>query len=906
MTMPDLTAFEADAAATPVLAEIHRAKWRKARDAAKDLCRKDKARYLPLLVAANAGLACEMLDRGLDEDAAAVISYLKTIAPPGVAAGLETKQIESRATTVIKRGGTGQHEALWQALDRAASLLDEGGEPSPGALRAADFLVTVTSPPPDPGRPVAVELLAVREAMEATGAGQWDLAREKLQGLPRRSLFQHWRLFLRGVRHAHHWETAEAARCFDGLPAASATARAAALYREILGLPATTDQVPAEAAVPFLAAIAGASPAWSAPLTEAARHWKRGKLEKAYEALANPLRQHFPTDEPGFAAVLTDLMMAGSAGRCSLPFSTRLEFVDSLSRRSCDGRFRSDREAVFALRFILHEDGRVLDGSLHESYGSELAAAWNRLRGRDPLRESALWSLCASHLEIAADDGAWGNPAPGDTADLQRFLERAAQLDPDHPGPALLLAGFFQSCGDLRKYNTQLTALTKRFPEHKAVLLLGAAESARRKSWPKALSTLRRIREIDPFDETALQLLITTLSQQAVALTKKKQPVPDSLWQEMDPLLLDASLPAKGNAMPPIARLRWTALTLRSQLEGGDRNAEAVRAAPSPWAHLHLAIVLKQRYVLSWEGDWPGVPPVWRDLVWMLHLANWDHASRTIYWVEMDQLAHIMEQCLIRLDAAGHVTQDPDDLLVVVKLLQDRLDRRSHGPYSSDAAYFKLRHILAAAARQKNSSYQIRIASILLPECTLPAAACLAAFEAAVREARAAGDTRTLDLALTVLELLRNASASELPPDHGEPGGFDEGPPVAPACGPQPVEELPPASSPSGLFDSMALTEGQGLNILGLIGSMHKLFPRSVFQDAKKKILAGGFDKQRWRMLESAALIMACDLSLQEAAQTIEAAKLNPLFGPHGAFPFPFPPPDQPPSPSNPAQPELF
>ena len=104
MNPTDLSPFQSDPAAAGVLAQLAAAKWRKARDAAKELYKKDRVKYLPLLIAANTGLAEEMLARGLTEDAAAVIAYLKTIASPGVAEALLARRDQVKTATAIAKG----------------------------------------------------------------------------------------------------------------------------------------------------------------------------------------------------------------------------------------------------------------------------------------------------------------------------------------------------------------------------------------------------------------------------------------------------------------------------------------------------------------------------------------------------------------------------------------------------------------------------------------------------------------------------------------------------------------------------------------------------------------------------------------------------------------------------------
>ncbi|RYD25896.1 MAG: hypothetical protein EOP86_26715, partial [Verrucomicrobiaceae bacterium] len=119
MNPTDLSPFKSDPAAAGVLTQLAAAKWRKARDAAKELFKKDRAKYAPLLIAANIGLAEEMLDRGLAEDAAAVITYLKTIAPPAVAEALLARRNQVKSAAVIAKGSPAEALATaWGIVSR--------------------------------------------------------------------------------------------------------------------------------------------------------------------------------------------------------------------------------------------------------------------------------------------------------------------------------------------------------------------------------------------------------------------------------------------------------------------------------------------------------------------------------------------------------------------------------------------------------------------------------------------------------------------------------------------------------------------------------------------------------------------------------------------------------------------
>ena len=87
----DLAAYAQDPAAAQTLSWMKDGRWRKARDAAKELVKRDRTRYLPLLVEANVGLTREMLGKGLVKEATTVVDYLASIAPPARVAALRAE-----------------------------------------------------------------------------------------------------------------------------------------------------------------------------------------------------------------------------------------------------------------------------------------------------------------------------------------------------------------------------------------------------------------------------------------------------------------------------------------------------------------------------------------------------------------------------------------------------------------------------------------------------------------------------------------------------------------------------------------------------------------------------------------------------------------------------------------------
>ncbi|MFM8717484.1 MAG: hypothetical protein ACKOF3_12005, partial [Spartobacteria bacterium] len=99
---PDpLAALKSDAPAQAAVALLGKGKWRQARDEAKVLCKKDRNKYLPLLVAANTGLFRDLLSRNLSTDAKTVLENLKTLCPKEVIERLEREMVSSQVAHAV-------------------------------------------------------------------------------------------------------------------------------------------------------------------------------------------------------------------------------------------------------------------------------------------------------------------------------------------------------------------------------------------------------------------------------------------------------------------------------------------------------------------------------------------------------------------------------------------------------------------------------------------------------------------------------------------------------------------------------------------------------------------------------------------------------------------------------------
>ncbi len=758
MKMPDLTSLSGDPAAARALADLAAQRWRKARDAAKELCKKDRPRYVPLLIAANAGLAQDLLERGLTQDAIPVIAYLKTIAPPEFVTALEAKQNENRAVEVIQKSQPGQAAAAgWDLLSAAVATLEQGGTVSAAALLTADQFVSGIVPPPPAVDGVedslANELSLVQRAMDATGDGRWEEAQETLRGLPRRSVFQHWRLFLRGVRCVHQGETTTAQQCFDALPAGSATARAAAPWRDLCGLPATADKAPGSATAALFTALCGAPAEWAAPLAAADAHWRGLRPRAAFEALRQGLRDHFPDDRPGLPGLLTDLLLNGKLHTSGITRPEIQDYFDCLYDLVMNKQCRSEREQKIIRRMLCLNDGFHMEPGALELHFSDIIRIDRKLHGADPLRESAAWSLAAEQIMggMASDELEVRDCTPRERGIIRTMHLQAAALDPAHPAPALALLRYYEEAGETAAAKKETAALSKKFPDNKDLLLRSADAAVSRKAFAGALTSLRRARAIDPLDADVRRRLASALFASAVE-TAKKKPVPASLWDEVEPLLTDG--PARPQSLERDAdftSFRWVMQAGRALLEN---DSAAPAAAPSPLAGYFVRLLFAARWrrladLDRMEAHIIAAAPfaTWLDCEWTIRAAAWNESVKRSSAVGF----HIVRSCLEAVSGpllqSGPIAADPGGALDCALAL-NACTAGDHGNNFYSLASTLIRNMASAfdsPANHPGADYRIRLAAILHPHRPAPPGySCYCPLlEEVEATARAAGDERS-------------------------------------------------------------------------------------------------------------------------------------------------------------------
>jgi tetratricopeptide (TPR) repeat protein len=528
-------------------------KWRKARDEAKPLAKADKARYLPLLIQANLGLARDMTAKGQISEAHQVLAYLATIAPP--------EQI--RALDLEVAGPTPQ--ALDRLTERMALLADPAGKlPEEERLRHADQVVLAFAVPPmdNPAQEaLAGDVRAIHAALEAVSAGQSQRAPELLRPISHRSPFSHWAAFARGVAAFHTADLDRAARFFDALPPKSVPGKAGLAYQVLSGRTSLLKDKPrlAELATQATGRLLG-QPHLGKALIEADRQWREGQHVKSYCTVREALPE-FPAADDGPLGTLSEFYFQAPH---TMSFDDREDYLDFFAEMLADGGAKGKIEEMRSRRLLALEHADEVPGKVKSNWEGFILAH-EALYGPNRRLASMAYTRLGKELSMTRSDPGPFGPHPGrarlrDAKGARESLLKAIELDPGNLPAYLQLSAIYGALNQRSERNRLLDHMVKRFPEEKQVLLEAAAGCFLRKAFIKGLEYLAHARRLDRLDphipEVAIQAHRSLARQQfqKAQLAKARQ-------------TLAATNEFLTDEVGDLRRSRWTALVWAGVLE---------------------------------------------------------------------------------------------------------------------------------------------------------------------------------------------------------------------------------------------------------------------------------------------------------------------------------------------------
>ena len=562
-------------------ADLAAGRWRKARDAFKELCKRDRAAFQPLLIEANVGLARSMLAKELISDARQVLTYLRTIAPPATIAALEAE-----ITAHVARSPKA-------APDPIALLLDGTLAPTDRRAIADQLVVAFTKSDMDSTTAelaqVVSDLRAIQHAIEFVCLGNHDGALEVVRPLGRDSAFAHWRLFIRAVAAFQRDDAGKAAQYFEALPPDSVPGRAGVAWLLALGKHVSTGKDACSDAVIEATGTLAGEPGWGRPLARADALWRAGKHEAAYRAVRDA-QPSFPSDGVNFSAILSAFFFNAIF---ALPEGARDTYADSLWAIEGSRRAKSPTELMMIRRTLslltVAEGMDDLDsGALSELWEAFLRDQ-QRVHGQNPRLASAGWCWLGQILAQSRPQlPLRGRTAKNGNANASiAALEKSIALDAGNADAHLLLASAYSTAARPRDLNRVHDLMSERFPDSKQVLLAVGAGCIDRKTYSRAVACYQRALGLDRLDPATPDLFVTACLLLAVQHYQKgKLPAARQTFARTDDFAADSP--------ENLVRGRWTLAARRGVLEmmygdvtvGAAALDEARASSPSPAACL--------------------------------------------------------------------------------------------------------------------------------------------------------------------------------------------------------------------------------------------------------------------------------------------------------------------------------
>lgn len=506
-------------------------KWRQARNDLKSLVKTDRARFLPLLIDANLGLAREMLASGQAAQARQVLSYLATIAP---ADRLRALEIELAAAD--SGGGAGRSPThLIAALVDSQIALSEAQR-----MRLADQVVLAFEPEiaaADPAHArLAGEAHAVQKALQAVSRREWLAVSEALRRVPHRSAFSHWAVFVKGIAALHAGEVERSAKLLRVLPAGSVPAKAAQAYLLLQesgppeGKPAAPENAPpasagaAMAPEPTMTAVCrliGAGGA-SGVLMRADRHWRGGSHAESYRTVREGVAQ-FPSAGLEWQGVLSEFYFKAPPG---LPEDARNLFTGFCCSLLQRNSWKNGAEAMLAYRMLSLICPVSAPADVFRKDWEAFLREHQAIHGPNARLASLAYGWLGGQLATTRRARGFfsGPPRMRDPDGAIEALRRSIELDPANLAAHLSLCEVYGALKKRSERNRLLDEMTARFPDEKHVLVRAAEGCLERKAFGKGLDYLARARQLDQLDPRIPELTVAGLCQQARQQFQQRRP----------------------------------------------------------------------------------------------------------------------------------------------------------------------------------------------------------------------------------------------------------------------------------------------------------------------------------------------------------------------------------------------
>jgi tetratricopeptide (TPR) repeat protein len=527
-------------------------RFRKARDVYKDLCKIDRAKYLPGLIEANLGLANDMAAKGQVSEAQQVLAYLRTIAPPA--------QLQAMEFELARKG------QRWADLLRASvpALADAGDALSPAQkLLMADTAVVAFLPIPA-ATPAQAQLAAhigfVHAGLEAIAQGQFERALELVRPLPSGSAFAPWKLFIKGLAAFHTGDREKAAQFFAALPQDSVAAKAAQPYLLLAGKldTASPRHQLTDSTIQVLCQLAG-QPALGRLLARAEQLWREQNYKAAYKLFRDSMPD-YPSERTDLPGVLSEFFFNAPLRMSEHRSDAYLEYFSSLAQHQ---HTKNLLELKMIYRVLALDSERYGEAFDLKVYWVGFLQAEEKLHGPNPRLASLVYGQLGQDLAEADEPPlpfSDEKPRLLDPEGAVEYLNKSIDLDPANLEAHLKLVEVYEKLDRSSERIHLLDLMADRFPDRKEVLLQAGRGCLDRGAFIKGLAYVERAFEFDRLDpQIPDTLALGYFNLAAQYYSQRRFEDARQTLDRLEPLSIEQPL--------NLLRNRWAFLTRRGLLE---------------------------------------------------------------------------------------------------------------------------------------------------------------------------------------------------------------------------------------------------------------------------------------------------------------------------------------------------
>jgi len=571
-------------------ADLGRQNFSRAKEWLKELCKRDRERYLPQLIACYEGLAAQMSAQGRHHEARVVREQIRQIAgereparetaAPKEETGGGDVFAAAAAAVLTKWGGSGGPAAsgnVTPAEDGAGPPRPAGDAARPRDEADADALVIAFTEIPrfrETFPEAHRECLAVQQALSLVSAGDFDAALREAKTIRRQSVFAPWRLFITGLCafYTHHDDRAREA--FSRIPGNSLTFRASRPYLFILETERPEGPRPgAKESLLVNACRILRHPELDHVLPRAEFLWQTGRPVDSCRHVFRSAKHLFEADGPLGNTLArfylhAALLMAGDTA--DLYLQKIAGFVGGQGFRSGDihlARIRAlgtPRDPVHYRNYLqkweeyrqrrealLGRDDRI-SALVSSHMGDFLFSLWQNTNGnRFPIRsprgrQSLYYSLALAKYRESLD------LYPGDRDVHLKILE------------------LYDQAGATSERNKKLDEITRLFPDDRDVLVKNGSLCIKRKAFLKGIGYLKRALILNPLEGRVREYLILGCISAALQSVSRGN---NLRYREFMQDAMEAGEPGlhNMNLCHPYILLRWAAMEwITGQEERGD------------------------------------------------------------------------------------------------------------------------------------------------------------------------------------------------------------------------------------------------------------------------------------------------------------------------------------------------